>query len=140
MSASEIFSLLLMAGAITGTIGALLGGTKGNAMAGFFAGAFLGPIGWLIALLLPANEAAIAEQAVLEGRQKQCPACLSMIPTAAIKCRHCATEQPEPKLNDSNENASGQRVSQDFSDIDESILWFAAVLVVVGIFFVFLVL
>jgi ribosomal protein L40E len=94
MSTAALLSLLLMAGAITGTIGALLGGTKGNAMAGFFAGAFLGPIGWLIALLLPANEKAIAQQAVLEGRQKECPACLSMIPSAATKCRHCATEQP----------------------------------------------
>jgi hypothetical protein len=80
VSTAGLLSLLLMAGAITGTIGALLGGTKGNEMAGFFAGAFLGPIGWLIALLLPANEKVIAKQAVLEGRQKECPACLSMIP------------------------------------------------------------
>ena len=45
--------LLFFAGLVTGVIGMLLGITVDKGGAGFWLGAFLGPIGWIIVLLLP---------------------------------------------------------------------------------------
>ena len=45
--------LLVFAGLITGFIGMLLGMFVEKALAGFWLGAFLGPIGWIIVFLLP---------------------------------------------------------------------------------------
>jgi len=48
------FVLILLLGAIiSGAIGAFLGGSVNKGMAGFWLGFFLGPIGWIIVLLLP---------------------------------------------------------------------------------------
>ena len=47
------FGFLLFLGLITGVIGMLLGMFVEKALAGFWLGAFLGPIGWIIVFLLP---------------------------------------------------------------------------------------
>lgn len=44
---------LFFAGLITGAIGLVLGMIVDKALAGFWLGAFLGPIGWIIVFLLP---------------------------------------------------------------------------------------
>ena len=44
---------LFIAGFITGVVGMLLGMFVEKALAGFWLGAFLGPIGWIIVFLLP---------------------------------------------------------------------------------------
>lgn len=46
-------AIIALPAVICGVIGRYLGRTKGNATAGFVCGFFLGPIGWIIALLLP---------------------------------------------------------------------------------------
>jgi len=51
---------LFFAGLITGAIGLVLGMIVDKALAGFWLGAFLGPIGWIIVFLLP--RAPIEEQ------------------------------------------------------------------------------
>ena len=48
------FVLIFLLGAIvSGVIGAFLGGSVNKGTAGFWLGLFLGPIGWIIVLLLP---------------------------------------------------------------------------------------
>ena len=49
----ELIGYLILAGFVTGAVGVALGSIVGKAEAGFFLGAFLGPIGWIIVFLLP---------------------------------------------------------------------------------------
>lgn len=44
---------LYFAGLVSGAVGSVLGSMVGKGEAGFFLGAFLGPIGWIIVFLLP---------------------------------------------------------------------------------------
>lgn len=85
---------LFFGGIVSGAIGGAIGTAKYNGIAGFFLGAFLGPIGWIIVLLLPADEEARASEALAMGTEKRCPACQSMIPLAATRCKHCTEAQP----------------------------------------------
>jgi hypothetical protein len=48
-----ILGILVIAGFICGVIGMFLGSSVNKGGAGFFLGLFLGPIGWIIVLLLP---------------------------------------------------------------------------------------
>ena len=73
----------LVAGILTvlcmGIIGAAIGSTKQNAGMGLILGMFLGPIGWLIVLLLP-------------GHGRKCPECLGEVPQGASRCKHCGSK------------------------------------------------
>lgn len=69
----------------TGGIGALIGNRRGQVANGFALGALLGPVGWLITILLP------------EAGPK-CPECLGVIPRAARRCKHCGVELRAPKV------------------------------------------
>ena len=64
---------------IMGGIGALIGGTRNRAGAGFILGTFLGPLGWLLILLFEAD-----------GRK--CSKCFGVVHPQATRCRHCGTE------------------------------------------------
>lgn len=59
-----------------GIIGFNLGAKKDRPNAGFLLGAFFGPIGWIVSLLLPYTG----------GR---CPECRGHHPVGANKCIHC---------------------------------------------------
>jgi len=49
----ELIGYIFFAGLVTGAVGAVLGSIVGKGGAGFWLGAFLGPLGWIIVLLLP---------------------------------------------------------------------------------------
>ena len=49
----ELIGYLFFAGLVTGAVGAFLGSIVGKGGAGFWLGAFLGPLGWIIVFLLP---------------------------------------------------------------------------------------
>ena len=50
---NQLIGYLILAGWVTGAVGAILGSIVGKGGAGFFLGAFLGPLGWIIVFLLP---------------------------------------------------------------------------------------
>jgi hypothetical protein len=101
--------------AISGTIGAAIAeGNHRDTTAGFWLGALLGPLGWLLALLVPndpevaarANARAIAQVAAAQQafpkqpvtgpssnpQLRACPWCAEGIKAAAIICRFCQRE------------------------------------------------
>ena len=49
----ELIGYIFFAGLVTGAVGAVLGSIVGKGGAGFWLGAFLGPLGWIIVFLLP---------------------------------------------------------------------------------------
>jgi hypothetical protein len=63
-------------------IGYGLGHMKGRPWDGLALGFLLGPLGCVIAILLP-------------KRGRQCPFCLGIIASEARKCMHCASDLPE---------------------------------------------
>lgn len=65
-----------------GMIGLGIGRTRGRGGDGFLLGFLLGPIGWLVILLL-------------ERHGRKCPECLGIVPEAAIRCRHCGIVLPD---------------------------------------------
>lgn len=66
-----------------GIVGALIGDRRGHGVQGFFAGFFLGPLGWLLAYC--AND-----------DRERCDACRSVIELDARICPHCHSPH-EPK-------------------------------------------
>lgn len=88
----------ILAGAIASSRGA--GGCFG-AILGFL----LGPIGVIIACVLPSNRAVpvviqnagpAVPPSVESGNQQTCPHCRSYIPAAATVCRYCQRDIPAP--------------------------------------------
>lgn len=65
-------------------VGGAIGATRGRRTAGQLLGLFLGPIGWIITLLLPR-----------EGRR--CPFCREVVADDATACPHCQREIPSPR-------------------------------------------
>ena len=66
--------------AVGGVVGAVIGSAKGNGGIGFACGALLGPIGWIIAVLL--------------DYPRKCPACQCGVPEGATVCKSCGHELP----------------------------------------------
>jgi hypothetical protein len=85
-----------MAGVITllvllvcGSAGAVLGAGKGRAGVGLALGLFLGVIGIIIIVLLPATEEQAALDKLRSGRKK-CPFCAELVRGEAVMCKHCS--------------------------------------------------
>lgn len=75
----ELTSYLLFWCLIGGLIGLLIGQTKGRSGAGFFFGALLGPIGWLVVAAGPNLKA-------------KCPECGGVVVPGARKCKNCGSD------------------------------------------------
>ena len=66
---------------------------------GFVLGFFLGPIGLVIALLLPQGRGSIVANVNFRDLRK-CPACREFISSYAPRCKHCGTAvEPLVALN-----------------------------------------
>jgi uncharacterized membrane protein YeaQ/YmgE (transglycosylase-associated protein family) len=66
---------------LSGFVGWCAGYLKGNTTAGLFLGLLLGPIGWLIVMVLP-------------DRQLRCGQCCGVVSNEASRCRHCGERLP----------------------------------------------
>lgn len=74
-SLSDVLVLLLSV-ILSGLIGKWIGGLKGNGRIGFWLGFLLGPLGWIIAVIVPKDG-------------PKCPACGGVTNPGARKCCHC---------------------------------------------------
>jgi hypothetical protein len=76
---------------ICGVIGSGIGGSKNRSGDGFLLGALLGPIGWIIVVLMPHHYT------------YHCPYCDEGIRRRAIRCPHCRSDLREPLRRDEEE-------------------------------------
>lgn len=68
---------------VGGGIGAAIGARKNRTAFGFVVGFIIGPIGWLIVLVMPSNF-------------PKCPACKGDVIPGATKCKNCGSDLPAP--------------------------------------------
>jgi hypothetical protein len=76
------------------------GRAKGN---GQGLGCLLGPLGVLIAFLVPDNPKGIEEHELGSGEKKKCPFCAEMIKKEAIVCRYCGNSLETTKAQTNGE-------------------------------------
>jgi len=72
-----VVSVMMLYAALLGGPGALIGNFHNQARAGFCLGLLLGPLGWLIAALLPTHY------------DHLCRTCRGGVPPGARRCMHC---------------------------------------------------
>ena len=83
MELGALGAVIVLGCLLTGFIGYAIGNTRGRGGEGALLGIFLGPIGWVIALLLPATGS-------------KCPGCLGVVPEGARRCKHCGVAFTRP--------------------------------------------
>ena len=89
-------SALVIISIISGIVASIVMNSKGRSgAAGFFLGFFFSIIGLFIAFVLPKQEEKINQKQIASGKMRECPACKSVVPIDATKCRFCASDLPD---------------------------------------------
>lgn len=95
-----MFEFLVVAAfwAVCGFAGGSVTRAKGRGGApGYLLGFLLGPVGLLIAVILPRNEGGIEAAALEAGDRRRCPSCAELVRREAVKCRFCGADlEPLP--------------------------------------------
>ena len=75
-----------------GIAGAVVASNKGRSGCGWMILVLLlGPVGLLLAFVMPKNELEVERNALEKGQIKKCPACAELVKYDAKICKHCGT-------------------------------------------------
>jgi uncharacterized membrane protein YeaQ/YmgE (transglycosylase-associated protein family) len=122
--------------AICGFIAMIVMGNKGRSgVSGCLLGFLLGPLGLIIAFVLPSNQNELDQRAVGRGTMKQCPFCAEPIRMEAAVCRYCGRDLPVLTSDEEAEMASDiDRIAHQMTGLDAKDTAAAfAPLIIVGI-------
>jgi zinc ribbon protein len=113
----EIFLWLV----INAVVGAAIGARKNMAGGAIALSIFLGPIGWIIAL-------------VMEGNFRKCPFCAENVKDQAIVCPHCQRDLPKPKIVEARDPEAGAKSMRAFVIVAGVIVTIFVITIAVAIY------
>jgi hypothetical protein len=83
---------------VCGVVAAVVATNKGRSGCGWFIlGVLLGPLGFILALVVSSNQPGVEREALESGSMKKCPYCAELIRLEAVKCRFCGSALSEQK-------------------------------------------
>jgi len=80
---------------VCGLIAAVIASNKGRSGCGWFlVGVLLGPLGFILALVVSGDEKKTEERDIQSGAKKKCPYCAELVRKEAVICKHCGRDLP----------------------------------------------